>query len=140
MQNVYFGSSRATIVGEEFNEIVAKAPANESAVVPVTVVTAYGTSAVSPKSYFKYEAPIVTSVTPKSGSSAGGTKVTVEGAGFGASTTFIFGKTKASNVECGSTTRCTMVAPSAAKMGSVDVVAVGSKTSKKTASDRYAYT
>jgi len=64
---------------------------------------------------FTFVEPTVTSVTPNTGSTAGGTTVTITGTGFGVGTTetvFKFGKTAlASSVDCTSITTCTAVTP-----------------------------
>ncbi|MCW3067460.1 MAG: hypothetical protein JWL67_85, partial [Solirubrobacterales bacterium] len=87
--------------------------------------------------------PSIKTVSPKSGPAAGGTKVTVTGAGFarGATgTTFTFGTVPASAVNCTSTTSCTLVAP-AHRAGTVDVKAtVESVTSRRSpAFDQFTY-
>ncbi|TML00374.1 MAG: hypothetical protein E6G34_01750 [Actinobacteria bacterium] len=140
---VKFGSKSATsfTVNSE-TSITASAPANAAGIVDVTVTTPGGTSAAVLADHFKY-LPVVSGVSPNKGSAAGGTSVTVTGAGFalGASaTTFKFGTAKASAVNCGSSTSCTLVSPPHAA-GTVDVKATVSKvTSAKNApADQFAY-
>jgi len=84
------------------------------------------------------------SVSPSSGSKLGDAPVTVTGSGFapGSGTTVLkFGKGIATDVECSSTTECTMRSPAAARTGTVDVRAsAGGKTSKKNPpADQYTY-
>ena len=86
---------------------------------------------------YKYIEPTITNLAPNTGSTAGGTSVTVTGTGFAlgtSATRFQFEKTPASSVECSSTTTCTVVAP-AHKAGTVTVKAtvVGSGVVKATA-------
>ena len=81
------------------------------------------------------------SVTPSSGSTDGGTSVTVTGTGFalGSATTFKFGKTKAASASCVSSTSCTVVSP-AHEAGTVDVIATVSKVKSPTgAGDLFTY-
>jgi hypothetical protein len=99
----------------------------------VIVATPNGTSAISSKDHFKYEAPTVTGVSPNTGSKTGGTSVTVTGSGFAlgtTATTFKFGTVLAMSVDCISTTSCTVVAP-AHKAGTVDLKATVATSSSK---------
>jgi hypothetical protein len=98
----------------------------------------------SAKSSFTYEGATIATLSPNSGPIAGGTQVTITGAGFATGsggTSFAFGKTSGTNVNCSSSTTCTVSAPPAKKVQVVDVRAtVAGVTGKKTpATDRYAY-
>jgi hypothetical protein len=144
--SVKFGSTNAasfsvqTIKG--VTSISAVSPAESAGTVDVTVTTTGGTSALSTKDRFKF-LPTVTGVSPNSGSTAGGTSVTITGTGFalGASATvFKFGTTKAKPVNCTSSTTCTATAPAHA-VGTVDVKATVNKTSsaKNAPADQFTY-
>jgi hypothetical protein len=90
-----------------------------------------------------YLTPIVTGISPSTGSKAGGATVTVTGTGFalGATATAVyFGTVKAASVNCVSTTTCTVVTPAHAA-GAVDVkVTVNKVASNKNApADQYTY-
>jgi IPT/TIG domain len=126
---VDFGSTpAASFTVDSATLITAVSPPEEAGKVDVTVTTPGGTSALVHKDRFKYT-PIVTSVSPNSGPIAGGTSVTVGGAGFATGTNatkFTFGKTKASSVNCSSTTECTVITPSHAA-ATVDVRAIVNK-------------
>jgi hypothetical protein len=141
---VKFGATEAVgFTVTSVNQIVATAPGGTTGTVDVSVTTAHGTSALSRKDHFQYEAPTVTAVSPDNGSQAGGTSVTITGTGFerGSGTVIKFGRVVASNVHCGSRTSCTADSPAASRAGSVDVTAaVGSKHSAKTGLDRFTYT
>jgi hypothetical protein len=92
--------------------------------VEVTVTTPGGTSASSKHDQFEFK-PAVEGLAPDRGSKAGGTSVTISGDGFAVgegATTFKFGSKQATEVDCESTTSCTLVAP-ANKAGSVEVTA-----------------
>jgi hypothetical protein len=93
------------------------------------VTNSAGVSAVTSKDHFKYLA-FVEGLTPASGSTLGGTSVTVSGSGFApgsTATTFKFGTTKAKSVQCTSTTTCVVTAPAHAAE-TVDVVPIVNKT------------
>jgi hypothetical protein len=142
---VDFGSSSAqSFTVNSATSITATSPAETTGTVDVTVTTPNGTSAISTKDHFTFEAPTITSVSPNSGSKAGGTAVAVTGTGFGLGstpTTFKFSKGIAIEVECTSTTTCTMLSPAAAKVETADVTAtVDKKTSAKDPpADEFAY-
>jgi alpha-tubulin suppressor-like RCC1 family protein len=122
--SVSFGETAATsYTVNSSTSIVATSPAAIAGAVDVRVTTIGGTSAVSTKDLFSYT-PSVDEVTPNSGPVAGGTAVTVKGSGFapGSSSSFTFGKRKASSVNCASTSSCTMVSPPGIA-GTVDVLA-----------------
>ncbi len=142
---VAFGATNAAkFTVNSSTSITAVSPAASSGVVDVTVTTPGGTSAVVTADHFTFGAPTVTELSPKSGPKAGGTTVTITGTGFalGTKTTFKFGTVAASGVNCSSINSCTAVAPAAAKVGKVEVVAtVAGKSSKKTPpADQFTYT
>ena len=84
----------------------------------------------------------MTSLSPSSGPTAGGTAVTITGSGFSTAagaTAVSFGASPASSVSCGSVTSCLAVGP-AGVAGAVDVrVTVGGHTSPVTSGDRFSY-
>ena len=110
----------------------------------VTVITPGGTSPETKKGRFKYGKPVVSSISPSFGSTAGGTEVTIGGGGFAigaGNTALLFGKTPAGSVNCSSTTSCVVIVPASSKTGLVDVRAVveKAKSPKAPPGDRYAY-
>jgi len=138
------GETSVTITGSGFKEVsavrfgesnaasfVVQSPTSITAVSPpgagtvsVTITTPGGTSATSKHTQFEYT-PSIESIAPDSGSPAGGTHVTITGAGFavGAGTTkFKFGSASAGGVECTSTSTCIATAPANAA-GTVTVIA-----------------
>jgi hypothetical protein len=121
--------------------ITAVSPGEVAGIVDVRVTTPEGTSPVSTKAKFKF-APTVTGVSPNTGSTAGGTTVTVKGTGFGLgteATIFKFEKATGTAVNCTSTTECTVVSPAHAA-GKVDVKATVNKvTSPKSPADKFTY-
>jgi hypothetical protein len=140
---VKFGLVNATeFTVNSAGSITAVAPAMTVGKVNVSVTTPYGTSGhglcevfgeegpelvpcPTSAEHFNVVEPTITSVTPDTGSAAGGTIVTVTGTGFGvgtSATTFKFGSTPATSVNCTSIATCTVVAP-ARSAGTVDVKA-----------------
>jgi alpha-tubulin suppressor-like RCC1 family protein len=140
---VDFGAtSAASVTVNSATSITAVSPAGSVGQVDVRVTTPVGTSAISSGDHFKY-APTVTGVSPNSGLTTGGAAVTITGAGFALGTTataFRFGITKATSVNCTSTTTCTAVAPAHAA-GIVDVTATVSKivSPKTPPGDQFTY-
>jgi hypothetical protein len=139
---VTFGSVSGTkLTVKSATSMTAVSPAGSVGVVDVTVTTPSGTSAISSADHFEYT-PTITKLTPSTGSTAGGTTVTVKGTGFAlgtTATTFVFGTTSATSVECTSTTECKAVAP-AHVAGEVEVVAtVNAESSPKTSADQFTY-
>jgi alpha-tubulin suppressor-like RCC1 family protein len=143
---VKFGSLDATSFAVVFAKgvatITAVAPAQGAGTVDITITTPGGTSALAKTDTFKYT-PVVTGLSPSTGSTAGGTSVTVTGAGFAIGTTATvlkFGTTKAKVVNCTSTTMCVVTAP-AHSAGTVDVKATVNKASspKTVPPDQFTY-
>ena len=140
---VNFGSTgAASFTVHSATSITAISPPEAAGKVNVTVTTVHGTSAISSADLFNF-VPMVAGLSPNNGSKAGGTIVTVTGAGFAVGTTatvFKFGTTKAISVNCKSTTECTATSPAHAA-GKVDVTAtVNKETSAKNApADQFTY-
>ncbi|HXX89182.1 MAG TPA: IPT/TIG domain-containing protein, partial [Acidimicrobiales bacterium] len=84
-------------------------------------------------------APTVSSLSPASGPSAGGTAVTITGTGFGGATQVLFGTAAASAFSVTSATSITATAPPGSA-GSVDVtVTTPGGTSATSSADRFTY-
>jgi hypothetical protein len=83
-------------------------------------------------------APTVTSITPTTGSQAGGTAVTITGTGFLAGATVKFGGTLATNVSVVSATSITATTPAHAP-GAVDVVVTNSDNKSATLAQAFTY-
>src|SRR5688572_24224134 len=73
---VKFGDRNATITANTPTSVTVTAPAG-AGVAPVSVTTAGGQS--NPLAYFFIPGPIVTTMSPLSGSSSGGETVTIRG-------------------------------------------------------------
>ena len=88
-----------------------------------------------------HERPMISSLAPNHGPIAGGTEVTVRGGGFlvGTKMNFYFGQAAGLEVDCTSSSQCTVVTPPHA-VGAVRTRAVvGSATSVANASDQFTY-
>lgn len=129
------GGTAVTISGSNFTEVAAvrfgsadasavkvDSPTSISAISPagtgtvnVTVITAGGTSPVSPLDQFVYvpvgAAPTVSKLAPDEGPSAGGTAVTITGKSFAGVTAITFGATAASSFKVNSSTSISAVSP-----------------------------
>lgn len=109
VQTVDFGTTAATVqsVNRTKTQIVAVSPAESAGTVDVTVTTAKGgTSATSAADQFTYNAPpttVVSSVTPNTGTTAGGTSVVIAGSNFSNTCTVAFGGVAASSTFVSST-------------------------------------
>lgn len=84
-------------------------------------------------------APIVSTISPTSGPTAGGTTVTISGTGFANGATVTFGSTAASNVNVLGSTTITAVAPAHAS-GAVNVVVTNPGGQSGTKTNGYTYT
>jgi hypothetical protein len=122
---VSFGSTAAVSFNINSDvSITATAPAGSAGTVDITVTTPSGTSSTSVSDHFTYSsvsAPTVTAVSPNTGSTAGGTVVTVTGTNFTGATTVTFGGVPATSFSVVSSTSISAVAPSEAA-GTVDIV------------------
>ena len=140
---VNFGSIAAGFTVNNDGILVATAPAQAAGTVDVTVVTPSGTSATGPADHFTYTAaaaPAVTAVTPNSGSSSGGSTVTLLGSGFTGATAVNFGTTAAAGFTVLADGALTATAP-AGSAGTVDITVVSSSgTSATGVADQYSYT
>jgi hypothetical protein len=138
---VSFGTNPASFTVVTNNSITATAPAGTAKlVVDVTVTGPGGTSGVVTGDKFTY-GPVVTAVSPSSGSHLGGTTVTVTGAGFTGATAVNFGSTAVTTgITVNATgTQLTVKAP-AGSAGSVDVtVTAGGVTSNTGSADKFTY-
>ncbi len=94
---VKFGTTAGSVTADSATSITATAPAETAGTVDITVTTLAGTSALSSADRFTYAAaPTVTALNPTSGSTAGGTAVTITGTNLSAATAVKFGTTAGS--------------------------------------------
>ena len=123
--SVAFGSVNATPfkVNKKGTKITVHAPAQAAGTVDIIVTTpAGGASSPTAADHFTYTGPTVTAVDPSTGSTAGGTTVTIKGKGLTGATTVAFGSVDATNVAANKDgTQITATSPAQAA-GQVDVV------------------
>ncbi len=139
---VRFGPAPATsFTVNGATQITATSPARVAGPVDVTVTTPGGTSATAAADVFTYvtPAPAVTGLSPSTGSTAGGTPVSITGTSFSGATGVSFGAAVATAFTVNSATSITATAP-AAGAGQVDVtVTTPAGTSGVVAADAFTY-
>ncbi|HTT85960.1 MAG TPA: IPT/TIG domain-containing protein, partial [Acidimicrobiales bacterium] len=143
---VDFGSHAGSTVsvGAGGTSLTVTAPAQSAGTVDVTVTTPSGTSATSSADLFTYggtppPTPTVMGVSPSSGSTGGGTPVTVTGSNFTGATAVHFGTTAATSFSVTNSTTISVSSPPGS--GTVDVtVTTPGGTSATSSADRFTYT
>ena len=110
---VTFGTVAATSVTfVSSTTLKAKAPAEKTGAVDVTVADPGGTSATSSADHYTYDpVPTVTGVSPTAGPTAGKTTVTIAGTGFTSGATVKVGTVAATSVTYSSANTLTAVVP-----------------------------
>ena len=139
---VLFGGVPADYQFNSDSSITAWSPQHASALVDVQVVTPTGTSATGSGDQFYYipgSAPTITSITPSSGSTAGGTVVTIIGTGFTTTAAVSFGLESTQNYQVISDTSMTVTSPMESA-GAVDItVSTESGPSGTSGADVFTY-
>ena len=138
---VYFGDtvSPSVTVLSGGTGLTAEAPPGTPGPVDITVTTPAGTSQTTLKDAYFYGSPAVTGVSPSSGSTTGGTSVTISGSGFSPDSTVSFGLVPATSVTVTSATSITAVAP-AGNLGVIPVrVTTPAGISDITPADNFEY-
>ncbi|HEY5151725.1 MAG TPA: IPT/TIG domain-containing protein, partial [Mycobacterium sp.] len=145
------GATRATFGGTagtaltvvSATQVTVTSPARAAGVVDVQVTTAGGASALAAGDRFTYTAPpkpVVRSIVPTGGSTAGGTVVTVTGSNLTGATKATFGGTAGTALTVVSATQVTVTSPARAA-GIVDIqVTTAGGASALAAGDRFTYT
>jgi hypothetical protein len=140
VSSVVFGSTAVRSVHVVSpTQLWVAAPAHPAGMVEVHVTTRDGTSPSQPGDWYTYvAAPVITSVAPTAGPTAGGNTVTVNGANFSGITVVTFGGRAGSLIGYSSGT-LTVTAPPH-KAGTVDVqVVTAYYTSTPVLADQYTY-
>lgn len=133
---VTFGGVPATSFTVFSNtEITATAPAGTSGAVNVVVTTPGGTGTNAYTYTVPVASPQVSTISPASGTSSGGTAVTITGTGFTGATSVTFGAAAATSFTVVSDTEITAIAPPGTA-GAVNVVVT---TSAGTGTGPYTY-
>jgi large repetitive protein len=136
---VYFGNQQATSVTfVASTTLQAISPAGEGGV-DVRVTETGSTSSPQPVDVFTYGPPVVTGVSPATGPSAGGIRVTISGVGFAIGAQVFFGSVACTQLRVTSASSIEVIVPSGTP-GTVDVtVATPAGTSTRSPSDRFTY-
>jgi eukaryotic-like serine/threonine-protein kinase len=135
---VSFGGVAGKITADTGTQITVTSPPGQGTV-DITVTTPSGTSAVATADRFTYVAPppAVTGVSPASGTTAGGTVVTITGTDLAGATRVSFGGV-AGKITADTGTQITVTSPPG--QGTVDItVTTPSGTSALTKTDLFAY-
>lgn len=84
VSNVLFGSTPATsFTVDSSTQITAVSPTGAASTINITIVTSNGTSNPNPSDEFTFvEGPVITSVSPNVGLTAGGYQIAISGSGF----------------------------------------------------------
>jgi hypothetical protein len=120
---VRFGGTATTFTIDSPTQITAVAPAGSVGTVQVTVTTSAGVS--NGVSYSYLAVPALSTVSPSQGSTAGGTTVTLTGAGLTGATAVNFGATPAASFTVDSDTQITAVTPAGTGIVSITVTGPG---------------
>src|SRR5262249_18573158 len=142
---VSFGEQPTSYVVDSPTSISAYIPGGEAADnVNVSVITVAGTTSSTVASQYTYldiavpPPPVVSSLSPDTGSPDGGTVVTITGTGFTGATDVAFGGTSAATFTVDDDAQITATAPPG--LGTVDVAISGPNgTSAITFADEYTY-
>jgi hypothetical protein len=137
---VWFGGAASPAVTfVRASHLRAKIPPHAAGTIDVKVQSAAGMSATSLADVYAFGPPTVTTIKPRSGPTAGGNEVTIDGTGFVPGVTVKFGTSTSPSVTVESSTQVIAQAP-AHSAGSVDV-AVHSPAglSQESAGDVYSY-
>ena len=136
---VTFGTAAATnVVVVSGTQITATTPAGSAGAVTVTVGNPGGQSGGLANAYTYIAPPTVTSVSPSTGPTAGGTAVTITGTNFAAGATVKFGSTAASSVTVVNSTTITATTP-AGSLGAVAVMVTNSNGLSGTLASGFTY-
>jgi hypothetical protein len=124
LSSVAFGTTTATVVSVTSTSLVVKAPRHAVGGVSVSVAGAYGTSAATSATGYRYTttpAPVIKGITPTKGSHSGGAVVTISGSSFYAITSVTFGGVAGTNLKVVSSSKIKVTTPAHAA-GKVDVL------------------
>ncbi len=138
---VKFGAaSAASFQVNSATSITAVSPAGSAGTVDIQVITASGATAAGSSDQLTYLAPpAVTSISPTTGSTAGGTTVAISGINLANATAVNFGTSAAASFLVNSSTSITAVSP-AGSAGTVDIrVVTPGGASAASGADQYIY-
>jgi hypothetical protein len=125
------GNAATNLTVVSSTSITATTPAHAAGAVSVVVKNPDGQTGTRPNAFTYVAPPTVTSLTPTTGSTNGGTSVTITGTGFVAGATVSFGGTPATAATVNSSTKITTTTP-AHVFGAVDVTVTNPDTQTAT--------
>ena len=139
--SVSSGSAAAKISADSATQVTVTSPRG-TGTVHITVTTSAGTSVGTAADRFTYVAPpppppVVTRISPASGSTAGGTTVTIAGTGLSGATGVSFGGA-AATISADSATQITVTSPPGTGTVDITVTAPGGISAVTTA-DKFTY-
>lgn len=139
--SVQFGSTEASsFTVDSDTQISAVSPAASAGSVNITVTTPFGTSAAGSANQFTYaNAPSVSSVSPNSGLSSGGTSVTITGSNLTGATDVQFGSTSATSFTVDSDSQISAVSPASTDDTVHVTVTTAFGTSATSSADQFTY-
>ncbi len=126
--SVDFGSTPGTQVAvQSDSQLTVVSPSKTAGTFDVTVTTALGTSTTGPADRFLFVAPlpVVSSLSPSTGSTSGGSVVTIVGTGFSFATAVDFGNTAAQSFQVISDTEITATSPAGSGSVYITVTTAG---------------
>jgi len=132
------GTAATSVVTVSSTSITAVTPAHAAGLVSVVVTTATGTGTKTSAFTYVNPAPTISGVSPISGTSNGGTIVTITGSNFITGATVTFGTTAATAVTFVSSTSLRATAP-AGIAGATSVVVTNPDAQKATLASAYTY-
>ncbi len=140
-KSVYFGTQPATITGDSASAVDVTVPAGTAGTVDVTVTTGHGTTPITGNDEYTYsDQPVVDSIYPAQGPTAGGTKIEIDGSGFTGTTAVTFGGKAARRFTIASDSVIDAVAPARAA-GTVNITVTNpAGTSVISGNDEYTFT
>lgn len=135
-RSVYFGGSlAASYTVNSSTQITAVSPAEAAGEIEITVAT-LGGSAQYP---YTFVVPIISGISPNSGTTAGGTSVVITGTNLTGASAVKFGGSNAASYTVNSSTQITAVSP-AKSAGTVDItVTTPNGTSATTPADQFTF-
>jgi hypothetical protein len=134
--SVSFGGAAATVTGDSGTQITVTSPPGSAGTVSVTVTTPGGSAGAGRFTYVT-PPPAITAISPSSGTTDGGTTVTISGTNLAGATSVSFGGV-AGRIASDSGTQITVVSP-AGKDTVYITVTTAAGTSAATAACEYTY-
>ena len=140
--SVMFGSvaSPRIHMNKKGTRLVAYSPAESAGTVDIIVTTPGGSSAPTSADRFTYAAATITSVSPSTGSSAGGTKVTIKGLDLKGATAVKFGTVSATSFTVNNDGKILTAFSPAESPGTVDIIiTTPAGTTSPTPADQFVF-